>query len=150
MSKYSKKIFLNDLSKLKGLINNYNTMRGGGYDMDPSDAIIPGFPKIVGYADDCAPTISEMQTGGNILLPIISTLSTILAPMGKKALATVATLLALNEIGKTQKGGGLSSVLSSALMPLGKERLLVLASLLLINYFMKLHGKKKTQQKEEV
>ena len=143
MVKYSKISFDKDLSKLKSLINKYNKMNGGGYDMDPGRAVAPGYPLVAGYADGCAPTIPENQLGGSILQPAVSTLCKILAPMGKKELASVATLLALNEIGKRQRGGGnLTTTLSSALMPIGKNNLLVLVSLLLLNYFMKLHPKR--------
>ena len=126
-------------------------MNGGGYDVSPQP-LAKGIhaTTVVGYVDDCAPTLStlasEAKTGGGMLTGSVKALCKILAPMGKKALATVATLLALNQVGKTQKGGGLVDGLASKLLPMSKTNLLVLVSLLLLNYFM--HLQKKSTKKQ--
>lgn len=152
MSTYSKSMFEKDLRKLKSLIKNYNKMNGGGYDVSPQP-LAKGIHSttVVGYVDDCAPTLStlasEAKTGGGMLTGSVQTLCKILAPMGKKALATVATLLALNQVGKSQKGGGLVDGLASKLLPMSKTNLLVLVSLLLLNYFMHLQKKGSMKQR---
>ena len=157
---YNKTQFKKDLAKLKTLINDYNRMNGGmkggsGYGVVPKD-IAPGvhIQSYQGYKEGCATPLNNKSlfnlVGGNgvsVLTGSIKTMCGILAPMGKKALASLAVLLALNEVGKKQKGGsGLISGLSSKLMPMSKNNLLVLVSLLLINYFMHLRKKTKTQK----
>ena len=95
------------------------------------------------------------QTGGDILSPIISTLSNLLAPMGVESLATVAVLLALNEIGKPSKkkkmtGGELAtmtSTLAQTLIPMGQNQLMTLVSLLILNYFAHIYYKKPKSQR---
>ena len=157
---YNKTQFKKDLAKLKTLINDYNRMNGGmkggsGYGVVPKD-IAPGvhIQSYQGYKEGCATPLNNKSlfnlVGGNgvsVLTGSIKTMCGILAPMGKKALASLAVLLALNEVGKKQKGGSaLISGLSSKLMPMSKNNLLVLVSLLLINYFMHLRKKTKTQK----
>ena len=157
---YNKTQFKKDLAKLKTLINDYNRMNGGmkggsGYEVMPKD-IAPGvhIQSYQGYKEGCATPLNNKSlfnlvggSGVSILTGSIKTMCGILAPMGKKALASLAVLLALNEVGKKQKGGsGLISGLSSKLMPMSKNNLLVLVSLLLINYFMHLRKTTKTQK----
>lgn len=157
---YNKTQFKKDLAKLKTLINDYNRMNGGmkggsGYGVMPKD-IAPGvhIQSYQGYKEGCATPLNNKSlfnlvggSGVSILTGSIKTMCGILAPMGKKALASLAVLLALNEVGKKQKGGsGLISGLSSKLMPMSKNNLLVLVSLLLINYFMHLRKTTKTQK----
>ena len=87
MSAYSKSMFEKDLRKLKSLINNYNKMNGGGYDVSPQP-LAKGIhaTTVVGYVDDCAPTLStlasEAKTGGGMLTGSVQALCKILAPMG--------------------------------------------------------------------
>ena len=105
------------------------------------------------YGPCGAPVLN--QTGGDILSPIISTLSNLLAPMGVESLATVAVLLALNEIGKPSKkkkmtGGELAtmtSTLAQTLIPMGQNQLLTLVSLLILNYFAHIYYKKPRAQR---
>ena len=157
---YNKTQFKKDLAKLKTLINDYNRMNGGmkggsGYEVVPKD-VAPGvhIQSYQGYKEGCATPLNNKSlfnlvggSGVSVLTGSIKTMCGILAPMGKKALASLAVLLALNEVGKKQKGGSaLISGLSSKLMPMSKNNLLVLVSLLLINYFMHLRKKTKTQK----
>ena len=157
---YNKTQFKKDLAKLKTLINDYNRMNGGmkggsGYEVVPKD-VAPGvhIQSYQGYKEGCATPLNNKSlfnlvggSGVSVLTGSIKTMCGILAPMGKKALASLAVLLALNEVGKKQKGGSaLISGLSSKLMPMSKNNLLVLVSLLLINYFMHLRKTTKTQK----
>uniref|UniRef100_A0A6C0JAH7 Uncharacterized protein n=1 Tax=viral metagenome TaxID=1070528 RepID=A0A6C0JAH7_9ZZZZ len=148
MVKYTTAEFNKDLKILDGLITRHNKiMNGGGYsDAKPlSDAGEAKVLEHVGYPDQCSPTVNQVvQNGGAAvaILPLISSICKILAPVGKTQLITTIVLLALNELGKKQKGGGMMDSLGRALAPLGKNQLLVLVSLLLINYFMKLHKKR--------
>lgn len=161
---YNKTQFKKDLAKLKRLINDYNSMNGGqkggsGYDVMPKD-IAPGvhIQTYKGYENGCAAPLSNMKSsslfkvgggsGVEVLTGAVKSMCGILAPMGKKALASLAVLLALNEVGKKQKGGSaLMSGLTSKLMPMSKNNLLVLVSLLLINYYMHLHHKGSKSQR---
>ena len=82
---------------------------------------------------------------------VILEISKLLIPLGVNALASLAVVLSLNELGKynyakrtkSQKGGNIFSVLVKSLAPLGKTHLVVLVSILLLHYFSKEKNKKK-------
>ena len=159
-----------------------NKQKGGeGYTVNPGQVIVPGVAGVDPYQVSCPPIFNgnltggakgmvtqlsvmskdeyqkigiNTQKGGDVISSSVSHLATLLAPVGKEALATVIVLLVLNLTSmkekkkRKMKGGSLINssikVLAKTLFPMGKEQLLVLASLLLLNYLSQ-NNKKRVQ-----
>lgn len=104
--------------------------------------------KMMGECNECKVKIP--MSGGALLGEAVTTLSGMLAPMGKNALVSLVVLLfsrhliSSRKMTKKQMGGNLMDY-TKMLLPMTKNNLLALASILLIHHFVK-NKHKKTQR----
>ena len=101
--------------------------------------------EMMGECSDCKVKIP--MSGGALLGEAVTTLSGMLAPMGKNALVSLVVLLfsrhliSSRKMTKKQMGGNLMDY-TKMLLPMTKNNLLALASILLIHHFVKNKHKK--------
>ena len=94
----------------------------------------------MGECNECKVKIP--MSGGALLGEAVTTLSGMLAPMGKNALVSLVVLLfsrhliSSRKMTKKQMGGNLIDY-TKMLLPMTKNNLLALASILLIHHFVK-------------